>query len=85
MIRIALEDVILFLIPFGLFGLVLVVLRRDVLHLETWSKGAVWLLMAGFAVVIGWTVLGVFFSDRHTGAYVPPHMEGGRPVPGGFK
>lgn len=85
MIRVVFEDILLFLLPFLAFGLVLVLLRRDVLHLGTWSRSSFWLVLAGFAVVIGWTLWAGLFSERHRGAYIPPHMENGRPVQGGFE
>lgn len=85
MIRVVFEDILLFLLPFLAFGIVLVLLRRDVLHLGTWSRSSFWLVLAGFAVVIGWTLWAGFFAERHRGAYIPPHMENGRPVQGGFE
>ena len=85
MIRVAIEEVALFLIPFALYAIVLVLQRRNVLHLEHWSSKAVWLSMAGLTICIGGFLAAGVFAERHTGAYVPPHMENGEPVQGGFK
>ena len=44
-----------------------------------------WLAIAGFALVIGGMLYLGIFGERHTGGYVPPHIENGRPVQGGFR
>lgn len=85
MIRAVLQELGIFLVPFALFAVVLVLQRRHVLHLESWSSSFIGLAVAGMALVIGGFVLTGIFAPRHTGPYVPPHMEDGRPVPGGFR
>ena len=85
MIRIATEEVLLFLLPFAGFALFLLLMRRNVLGLAHWSRGAGWLVIAGLLLVIGTTVIGSLVADRHVGAYVPPHLENGRAVPGAFR
>ena len=85
MIRVVVEEFALFLVPFLLFAVVLVLTRRNVLAIDSWSRSASWLALAGLLVVVGGFVLTGLFAERHTGPYVPPHMEGGRPVPGGFR
>ena len=85
MIRIAIQEVALFLLPFAVFGLGLALQRRRVLHLETWSKAGFGLTIAGLALAIGSFVIAGVFGERHTGTYVAPHMEDGRPVPGHFE
>lgn len=85
MIRIAVQEIGLFLLPFGLFALGLLLQRRRILHLETWSAAATWLSIAGLCLAIGSFVIAGVFGEQHTGPYVPPHMENGRPVPGHFE
>ncbi len=85
MIRVVIEELVLFLVPFALFALLLVLQRKKVLVLESWSSSAMALTIAGLILVIGSFVLAGLFTERHTGAYVPPHLEDGRPVPGGFR
>ncbi|MDB5592206.1 DUF6111 family protein [Enterovirga sp.] len=85
MIRIVFQELALFLVPFALFALVLVLTRRRVLAIESWSQSAAWLALAGLLLVVGGFVLMGVFGETHTGGYVPPHMEDGKPVPGGFR
>lgn len=85
MIRIILQEVALFLIPFALFAVVLVLQRRSVLNIESWSASFVWLALAGLLIVIGGFVYAGLFGERNTGPYVGPRIENGRPVPGGFR
>ena len=85
MIRVVLQELALFLVPFVLFAGLLVLQRKRVLLIESWSRHAVWLATAGLALVVGSFVLAGLFGEQHTGAYVPPHMENGRPVPGTFR
>lgn len=85
MIRIVLQELSLFLVPFALYALLLALQRKRLLDVEHWSEAATWLAAAGFALVIGGLLYLGIFGERHTGAYVPPHMENGKPVQGGFR
>ncbi|TDR93336.1 DUF6111 family protein [Enterovirga rhinocerotis] len=85
MIRILVQEMALFLSPFLLYAIVLVLQRKHVLDLQHWSRSAAWLAMAGLLLVIGGFVYAGLFGKQNTGAYVPPHMEDGKLVPGQFK
>ncbi|MDP4024868.1 DUF6111 family protein [Methylobacterium sp. NEAU 140] len=85
MLRRVLEEVGLFLIPFGLFLLYLVLAGRNPLRREHWDAQLVRLTLIGLAVVIASLVYEGLFSERRPGGYVPAHMENGRLVPGEFR
>lgn len=85
MIRAVIEEILLFLIPFGLFALYLVARRRNPLRWAHWSSGSFWLVMIGLGLAaLSFVVAGVT-SVRHTTGYAPAHMENGRLVPGEFR
>ena len=85
MLRRAIEEFGLFLIPFALFLLYLLLRGRNPLRLGHWSAHSVRLVLAGLFVVIASLLYEGFFSDRSESGYVPPHMENGRLVPGRFR
>ena len=85
MTRAIIQEALLFLLPFAAFALYLVVLRRNPLAWSSWSAHVSWVAIAGLAVVIASLVLGGLLAERHTGAFVPTHVENGRVVPGQFK
>ena len=85
MIRLIFGEALLFFLPFAVFALFLIFRRRNPLQLAHWNEPAAWLVIAGLAcVVIALIVTGIT-SERQTGAFVPPHMENGRVVPGQFR
>ena len=85
MTRILLQEVALFLVPYVLYA-VLLTLRRDrVMDAEHWTRAGMTLAVIGFALAIGGLLYLGLFGETHQGAYVPPHMENGKPVPGGFR
>jgi Mn2+/Fe2+ NRAMP family transporter len=85
MIRIILQELALFVIPFALYALLLVLQRKKVVDPEHWSEAKTWLAMAGFVLaIVGLLTFGLF-GESHTGPYVPPHLENGKPVQGGFR
>lgn len=85
MIRAVVEEALLFLLPFAAFALFLVVRRRKVLHWPSWSDQSAWLVITGLSCAILALVVTGLTSDRETRAFVPPHMENGRVVPGQFR
>lgn len=85
MLRRFLEEFGLFLIPFVLFVVYLLLVGRNPLRRVHWDPHIVRLVLAGLAVVIGTLVYEGLFSERRAGGYVPTHMENGRLVPGEFK
>jgi multisubunit Na+/H+ antiporter MnhB subunit len=82
MIRAIIEEVLLFLVPFVVFGAILVAMRRNPFRLEAWSKRGLALTIAGLLVAIAGLILFGFTAERSTGIYEPAHMENGRLVPG---
>ena len=85
MIRAIFGEALLFLLPFAVFALFLILKRRNPLRLAAWSDSALWLVIAGLAcVILAFIVTGIT-SERETGAFVPPHLEDGRVVPGQFR
>ena len=85
MLRILLEEIALFLIPFGLFAIFLLLRRRNLLRFEHWSSSMVWLAMAGLLLALVSLVGSVFFTERPLSGFEPTHMENGRVVPGRFR
>jgi hypothetical protein len=85
MLRRVLEEFGLFLIPFALFLVYLVLAGRNPLRRVHWDPHLWRLAMAGLTVVIGTLVYEGLFSERRAGGYVPTHMENGRLVPGEFR
>jgi hypothetical protein len=85
MIRAFSEELLLFLIPFGLFAAYLVARRRRILAWASWSDQGLWLVISGLALVILTLLATWIMADRQTGAFRPSHMENGRIVPGEFR
>jgi hypothetical protein len=79
------DELGLFLLPFALFFLFLVLTRREVLAPENWRGARGWLAIAGVGLAIGSIVLDTIWFGRHEGVYRPAHMENGRLVPGTFE
>ncbi len=85
MIRAIFGEALLFFIPFAVFALFLILRRRNPLRLAAWSESTVWLVIAGLVcVVLAFLYTGIT-AERQTGAFVPPHLENGRVVPGQFR
>lgn len=85
MIRALADDVLLFLAPFALFAIYLLLLKKQVLSIDSWRKPTPWLLLVGIGLVAASLIYAGFSAPRSRGTYVPPHMEDGRLVPGYFK
>ena len=85
MTRAVLQELLLFLLPFVLFALYLLLRRRNPLVWSHWSDQSLWLAIAGLSVVVVSLLAGGFLAESQTGAYVPTHVENGRIVPGHFK
>ena len=85
MVRAVVEEVLLFLIPFGLFALWLAANRRNPLSRAHWSGAGFWLVVAGIAVALVSLVATGLLAERHANGFVPTHMENGRVVPGEFR
>ena len=85
MIRAIFGEALLFLLPFALFGLFLILTRRNPLRLAAWSDATLWLVIAGLVCVVVSLVIGGLLAERQTGAFEPPRFEDGRVVPGQFR
>jgi heme/copper-type cytochrome/quinol oxidase subunit 1 len=85
MTRVVFGELLFFLLPFAVFALYLLILRRNPLLFEHWSRSSLWLAMAGLACVILAFVVAGIRAERNTGAFEPTHMEDGRVVPGQFR
>jgi heme/copper-type cytochrome/quinol oxidase subunit 1 len=85
MTRVFFGEMLYFLLPFAVFALYLVILRRNPLLFSSWSNHAVWLAIAGLACVIAALLVTGFMADRSTGAFQPTHVENGHIVPGQFR
>ncbi len=81
----ALDDLLLFFVPFVIFAGVLLLQRRKVLDPQAWRGPMPWLVIAGLLLVITVMLAMSILDPRSMGAYVPPHLENGRLVPGTFK
>ncbi|MBB3810760.1 DUF6111 family protein [Pseudochelatococcus contaminans] len=85
MTRAVFEALVLFLSPFVLFGIYLYARRRNPLTKEAWDGHVSWLVLAGLLVAILGLLITGLTAERHTGAYVPTHIEDGKLVPGRFQ
>jgi hypothetical protein len=86
MIRIVTQELLIFLVPFGLYALVLLIGRRNPFRLAAWSERVFHLALAGLVcVIVGFVITGIV-AERKTGqVYEPAHLENGRLVPGRFR
>jgi hypothetical protein len=84
MIRLAAIEIALFLLPFALFALLLVVQRRALsLGLYREEAPMVGLAIGGLIlVIVSLLALAAFHEGGATGAYVPDRFENGRVIPG---
>lgn len=85
MTRAIFEELVLFLAPFALFAIYLVLRRKNPFTREPWSGHVSWLVIAGLVVAVGFLILTGLTAERQTGAFIPPHLENGRLVPGRFR
>ena len=85
MVRVVLTEVGLFLLPFGIFAVLLLLQRRRILADESWSRHALLLAIAGFLIVIGGFVYEGLVVERPMSGFEPTHMENGQVVPGRFR
>ncbi len=85
MIRAVLDEVVIFLIPFAVFAVVLLLRRRHVLDIEHWSRHAAWLTIAGLVLILASFIGPAILVQRPEKGFEPTHMENGRVVPGRFR
>jgi hypothetical protein len=87
MIRPFLTEAVLFLTPFAVYAVFLLVMRRGLFDGASWPlPRLLWLTIAAFALVIGsFIVLAHFGGSKPGSTYVPAHIENGKFVPGTSK
>ena len=87
MIRPLATEIVLFLLPFVLYGVFLWATKAGVMHPDSWPLARVaWLVIVALALMLG----SFIYFANHSGApvgstYVPAHMENGKFVPGQTK
>jgi hypothetical protein len=84
MIRPALTEIGIFLIPFGVYALFLLATRSAILAPSSWPIQMVARLVIGslLLVIISLVLLAQFSGSLPNSTYVPAHVENGKLVPG---
>jgi Family of unknown function (DUF6111) len=84
MIRPALTEVGIFLIPFVVYALFLIATRSGLLVQSSWPLRIIGRLLLGslLLVVISFILLAQFSGGAPNSTYIPAHIENGRLVPG---
>lgn len=84
MIRPILTELSLFLLPFVLYGVFLLLTRAGLFHPESWSWRVLgWLTVAALlSVVVSFVTLAQIGGEPARSTYVPAHIENGKLVPG---
>jgi hypothetical protein len=87
MIRPALSEVGIFLIPFAIYALFLIATRSGLMVQSSWPLHVIAKLVLGslILVVISFILLARFSGAAPNSTYVPAHIEHGRLVPGAEK
>ena len=87
MIRPIATEIVLFLMPFVLYGVFLWATKAGVMHPDSWPLARIaWLVIAALALMVGSFVYFANYSGAPVGTtYVPAHMENGKFVPGQTK
>jgi hypothetical protein len=84
MIRPALTEIGIFLIPFGVYALFLLATRSAILAPSSWPIQMVARLVIGslLLVIISLVMLAQFSGSSPNSTYIPAHVENGKLVPG---
>jgi hypothetical protein len=84
MIRPALTEIGIFLVPFAVYALVLIATRSGVLLQTSWPTQTVARLVLVALVLVIASLVGLahFSGSPPNSTYVPAHVENGRLVPG---
>jgi hypothetical protein len=84
MIRPALTEIGIFLVPFAVYALFLIATRSGLLVQSSWPMNVIAKLLLGslLLVVASFILLAQFSGAPPHSTYVPAHLENGRLVPG---
>jgi len=84
MIRPALTEIGIFLIPFGVYALFLLATRGGVLAPASWPIQVLARLVIGslLLVIVSLVMLAQFSGSSPNSTYIPAHVENGKLVPG---
>lgn len=84
MIRPLATEIVLFLLPFVLYGVFLWATKAGVMHPDSWPVSRIaWLLIAALSLMVGSFIYFANYTGAPPGStYVPAHMEDGKFVPG---
>jgi uncharacterized protein DUF6111 len=84
MIRPALTEIGIFLIPFAVYALFLVATRSGLLVTSSWPVQVIGRLLLGslLLVMVSLVLLAQFSGAPPDSTYIPAHIENGRLVPG---
>jgi uncharacterized protein DUF6111 len=84
MIRPALTEIGIFLIPFAVYALFLVATRSGILVTSSWPMQVIGRLLIGslLLVLVSLVLLVQFSGAPPDSTYIPAHIENGRLVPG---
>jgi Family of unknown function (DUF6111) len=86
MARNVLESLALFLSPFAVYALYVVLRAGYPLEVEHWTRGRVSVMaLIGLAAAVLGLVAVNAFAPRGRGVYIPAHVENGVLVPGRFE
>jgi hypothetical protein len=87
MIRPALTEIGIFLIPFAVYALFLIATRSGVFAQASWPVHIIAKLVLGalLLVVISFVLLAHFSGAPPNSTYIPAHIENGKFVPGAEK
>jgi hypothetical protein len=84
MIRPALTEIGIFLIPFAVYTLFLIATRSGVMSQSSWPAHIIAKLALGslLLVIVSFILLAHFSGASPNSTYIPAHIENGRLVPG---
>ena len=87
MIRPALTEIGIFLIPFVVYALFLISTRSGLLVQSSWPVNVIGKLLLGalLLVIASFVLLAQFSGAPPNSTYIPAHLENGRLVPGAEK
>jgi hypothetical protein len=84
MIRPALTEILIFLIPFAIYAMFLVATRSGLMQQSSWPVHVVAKLVIGsfLLVIVSFILLAHFSGAPPNSTYIPAHIENGKFVPG---